>query len=259
MISKVVSTEKPCGVLLIGHGTRDDTGTTEFFELAARLAERVSPMPVAAALLEFQQPTIPEAWESLVSRGVRHIHVAPLLLFAAGHAKQDIPKIVADCQAATPNVTFDQTRPISRHRSLIDLVVQRLGVTLQELATSPRRTAVVMVGRGSPDPCAQADMRVLSEIVSKRIAAAATETAFYAMARPRLPEVLNRVADSGRFDGVAVHPHLLFSGRLYQAIAGQTEDAARKHRAIRWITSSYLGPDAKVADAVAGRISVLHA
>jgi sirohydrochlorin cobaltochelatase len=207
-------------------------------------------------LLEFQQPTIPQAWASLVSGGAVHIHVAPLLLFAAGHAKQDIPDIIAECRAKTPNVSFDQSRPISRHRSIIELVVRRLEETLKKLETPPSRTAVVMVGRGSHDPCAQADMRVLSEVVSRRVAAVATMTAFYAMAEPRLPDVLERVAGSGLYDGIVVHPHLLFEGRLYQAIAKQTEAAARNHPQVRLVTSPYLGPDSLVAQAIAARVGL---
>jgi sirohydrochlorin cobaltochelatase len=244
------------GVLLVGHGTRDEVGTAQFFELATRLCELLSPIPVEAALLEFQRPTIPQAWESLVSGGAEHIHVAPLLLFAAGHAKQDIPDIIADCRAKTPNVSFDQARPISRHCSIIELVVRRLQGTLKELESPPSRTAIVMVGRGSHDPCAQADMRVLSEVVSRRVEGAATMTAFYAMAEPRLPDVLERVAGSERYDGIVVHPHLLFEGRLYQAIVKQTKEAAQHHPQVRLATSPYLGPDPLVAQAIAARIGL---
>ncbi|MDE0865009.1 MAG: sirohydrochlorin chelatase [Rubripirellula sp.] len=244
------------GVLLVGHGTRDAIGTRQFFELEERLSERLPAIPVAAALLEFQTPTIPEAWNQLISLGVTHIHVAPLLLFAAGHAKQDIPAILAECQAEDPTLTFDQSRPLSRHAAIIDLVLQRLGETLASCQHPPRRTVIVMVGRGSHDPCAQADMRILSEITARKIDVAEVVTAFYAMAEPRLPAILDEVAETGRFDAVVVHPHLLFEGRLNQAIIRQTKEAAVKYRSLQWLTSAYLGPDACIADAIAARIGM---
>ena len=40
------------GVLLVGHGTRNELGTAQFFELATRLSEVVDPVPVEAALLD---------------------------------------------------------------------------------------------------------------------------------------------------------------------------------------------------------------
>ena len=204
--------------MLVGHGTRDAAGTDEFFSLGEQLADR-SPIPVRWSLLEFQQPTISEAWRSLIDLGVTHVHVAPLLLFAAGHAKSDIPDEIAKASAATPGVTFDQCRPLSRAPAMIDLVVQRINETLTESDCDPDETAIVMVGRGSHDPCARSDMRVLTEVVANRIAVAEFQTAFYAMTTPTVPETLDGVVSSGQFKTVIVHrPPEAFAQR-YQAAA----------------------------------------
>lgn len=244
------------GILLIGHGTRNAVGTEQFFELQQHLTKLVAPAPVAAGLLEFQSPTIPEAWNQLMADGVTHIHVAPLLLFAAGHAKQDIPNILAECQANHSNITFDQSRPLSRHAAIIDLAMQRLSNTLASCQHPPDRTVVVMVGRGSHDPCAKADMRILSEIVTRRSSVADVITSFYAMTEPRLPDTLEQIAMSGRFDAVVVQPHLLFEGRLNQAILDQANDAANRHPSVQWLTSGYLGPDPLLAEAIAKRTGI---
>lgn len=249
--------ERGAGVLLIGHGTRDRRGTDQFFELGRRLSERLEPIPVAASLLEFQEPTIAQGWRSLVDAGANHVHVAPLLLFAAGHAKQDVPEAVAQCQLDTPEVSSDQCRPLSRHPAIVQLAVTRLRQTIQaNWPDDPERIAVVMVGRGSHDPCASADMRLLSEIVRHRVRVGEVQTAFYAMASPTVPEVIDRVAQTGRFDKIIVHPHLLFAGRLHQAIVRQTEEGSARHRNIQFATSDYLGPDDLVARAIADRCGV---
>jgi sirohydrochlorin cobaltochelatase len=110
-----------------------------------------------------------------------------------------------------------------------------------------------MVGRGSHDPCAQADMRVLAEIVGHRALAAYVTTAFYAMAEPRVPSVLDELAGSGRFDTIVVQPHLLFAGRLFQAILNLVREASIRHPRIQWLHSDYLGPDQLVAQAIQDR------
>jgi sirohydrochlorin cobaltochelatase len=242
------------GILLIGHGSRDQQGTKQFFQLADRLAESVSPMVVEPALLEFQEPTIPQAWHSLVAHGVQHIHVAPLLLFAAGHAKQDIPDVIEECRQQTPNVTWNQSHPLSRHPSVVESVVQQVRRTLANGHPSGR-TALIMVGRGNRDPCAQADMRVLSELVDHRVESVSTYTAFYAMAEPKLTDVLDSVAASDAYGSIIVHPHLLFEGRLHQAITEQTQQVASKFSPIRFEMSPYLGPSEHVAQAIADRVS----
>ena len=239
-------------VLLVGHGTRDPRGTDEFFELGERLSERTD-MPVAPCLLEFQKPTIAQAWQSLVQRGVRHVHVAPLLLFAAGHAKSDIPDEVRAAAAQTPGVTWDQSQPLSRSRTLVDLVIERLAETFRREDLVSERTAVVMVGRGSRDPCARSDMMVLTEVVRHRFAAAAWHTGYYAMTTPTVPDQIDTAA-AENVDTVVVHPHLLFSGRLYDAIRRQCDEAARRHPNKRILCSNYLGPVDQVADAVLDRV-----
>jgi len=244
------------GVLLIGHGTRDPSGTEEFFRLGDELRRRVAPRPFAASLLEFQQPDIPTAWGELVESGVDHIDVAPLLLFAAGHAKQDIPGALARCASETPGVTYRQAGPISRHPAIVDLLLKRLGTARTPRAIDPtgQRTAVLMVGRGSRDPCAQADMRVLGELIARRVDAAAVETAFYAMAEPKFPDRLERLAGSGRYDQVIVQPHLLFTGRIFEAIGREAQGAAQRHPGVRLAVSRYLGPEPAVARAIADRL-----
>ncbi len=240
-------------VMLVGHGTRDEEGTRQFFALSDRLAELIAPAPVAPALLEFQSPTIEEAWGQLVASGATHISVAPLLLFSAGHAKQDIPGIVAHCQLRTPHVTWSQSRPLSRHPAVIDLSVER-GRAAVSICTSPRSgRALVFVGRGSHDPCAQADTRLLGHLVGHRLQVAATFTAFYAMAEPSVPAVLDLVASCGHYRDIIVQPHLLFAGRLHEAIVKQTAEAALRHPHMHFHLADYLGPQSAIAQAINDR------
>jgi sirohydrochlorin cobaltochelatase len=239
------------GLILVGHGTRDEEGTRQFFELANVLAQSLDPMPVAPALLEFQSPTIAMAWTELAEQGVTHIHVAPLLLFAAGHAKQDIPSIIAESQLATPHITWSQSRPLSRHPALVALAVERGQTGLATSTASRSQRACVFVGRGSHDPCAQADTRVLAHIVGHRLGVACTSTAFYAMAKPDVPTVLDETAASGLYTEILVQPHLLFAGRLHQAIVKQVDEAAARHPHVRFMMADYLGPEPRVAQALA--------
>ncbi|WP_236621258.1 sirohydrochlorin chelatase [Rhodopirellula sallentina] len=275
------------GVLLVGHGTRDSRGTDEFFLLGERLAERMRDTAVVKpCLLEFQQPDIAAAWESLMSAGCDRVTVAPLLLFSAGHAKSDIPSEVETARSKTPNgdaVKVCFAKPITRNAAMVEAVRSRLREKMSRrpvLASSAAsesfgatgtfqpRTAVVMVGRGSRDPCATSDMRVLSEVVVRGrgrnnspsmaaefgLSSNGLWTTFYAMAQPRLPATLDLVAGTGVFDRVIVHPHLLFAGRLYEAIQRQVGEAAERFPGVQFDVSGYLGPTDLVASALADRI-----
>ena len=244
-----------CGVLLIGHGTRDAEGHEEFLLLGRRLAAALSPMPVEISLLELQPPTIPEAWERLVAAGVRQVIAAPLLLFAAGHAKSDIPAELARCATATPGVDWLQSRPLSRCPELIDLVADRWDQEIAIAGADPAQTAVVVLGRGSHDPCAQADLRVLAATVAHRRPVRKVAVAYYAMAQPKLAEVLSAVTADPKIRDVIVHPHLLFQGAIHRAVGEQVAAAADRDRQHRYHVADYLGPDQAV---VAGLIRRIH-
>ncbi|XZE52139.1 sirohydrochlorin chelatase [Planctomycetaceae bacterium SH139] len=255
------------GILLVGHGTRDAAGTSQFFELADRLRQHLDSsglsVPVQPSLLEFQSPTIAEGWRNLVQQGVRHIEVSPLLLFAAGHAREDIPAEIAKCAVTDPHVTWSLARPLSRHREIVELVCERitqaLAVRMRDIGgqQSPGDWTLLMVGRGSRDPCASADMRLLSEVVGYRLGKSRPHTAFYAMAEPRLPAVLEQLAGQ-TCRQLIVYPHLLFAGRLYQAICDQVAEFAVKNPQVGVTVANYLGPQRQVAAAIWERASAGH-
>jgi sirohydrochlorin cobaltochelatase len=245
------------GVLLIGHGTRDAIGNEQFFALAELLARRLAPLPVQGCLLELQRPSIAEGWDLLARQGVRQIHAVPLLLFAAGHAKMDIPLALATCQRAWPTLSWTQTRPLSRCPELLDLIVRRIDDVLAAEPLQLDRTALVMVGRGSHDPCAQADMKLLAHCVGGRRRFQRIATAFYAMAEPQLPQVLDDLAADRSIQAIIVQPHLLFAGAIDRAIRDLVMQSQQRQPGCRYYCSQYLGAEPEIAAAVARRIAEL--
>jgi sirohydrochlorin cobaltochelatase len=243
------------GVLLIGHGTRDAVGHEQFLALTDLLACQLAPQPVQGCLLELQRPNIAEGWELLARQGVRRIRAVPLLLFAAGHARSDIPQALADCQRNWPAIAWDQTRPLSRCPELLDLVVQRIDEAMAAAPLRPERTALVLVGRGSYDPCAQADLKLLTHCVGGRRRFRRIATAFYAMAQPKLPAVLDALASDPAIEAILIQPHLLFAGAIDQAIRALVAESQQRHPHCRHLCSHFLGPEPQIAAALVRRLA----
>lgn len=250
------------GVLLIGHGTRSEAGAAEFFALRDRVQQLLPDAAVEAGFLELRAPSIAQAWQRLTALPVGRIDAVPLLLFAAGHARQDIPAALAACASPDRPVTLRLTRPLSRHRALIALAAARATEAVQAAgAADLGRTALVVVGRGNYDPCARTDLRLLVETVSRSIRPmvplAAVEAAFYAMAEPPLTDVLAHQASGGSIDTVVVQPLLLFDGQVKTSICRQVAQAARRYPAVRFHVGEHLAADPLLAQAVAGRLAEL--
>src|SRR5262245_61355286 len=122
------SGEATAGLLLVGHGTRSRRGIDEFHQLAEQVARQAAPLAVEPAFLEMCQPTIRDGLQRLFERGARHVMVSPLLLFAAGHAKRDIPRAVSDALAelcVTDQVTTAMAGHLGCHPAILELSARR--------------------------------------------------------------------------------------------------------------------------------------
>ena len=104
------------GVMICGHGSRDVNAVTEFDAVARGLRERLPQYQVESGFLEFATPIIRDGLDKL--HAARHdlVLAVPGMLFAAGHAKNDIPSVLRTYEASHPG-HGDPVRPRARHRS----------------------------------------------------------------------------------------------------------------------------------------------
>ena len=88
------SIEPKYGVMICGHGSRSKSAVHEFAVLADKLAPYFPDWPVDYGYLEFATPVIKTGLDNLRAKGVTHVLAVPGMLFAAGHAKNDIPSVL---------------------------------------------------------------------------------------------------------------------------------------------------------------------
>ncbi|MFN9057206.1 MAG: sirohydrochlorin chelatase, partial [Cyanobacteriota bacterium] len=127
----------PIGVMICGHGSRNRLAVAEFAELARQLQERLHPVPVAHGYLEFARPILRDGLESLQRQGVQHILALPAMLFAAGHAKNDIPSVL-NTFAAETGLRVDYGRELG-----VDLgMIQAAGARIRSCLDSAESQAI---------------------------------------------------------------------------------------------------------------------
>ena len=255
------------GLLLVGHGTRDPRGLAEFGMVAELIAQQASEFVVESCFLELAEPNIATGVGELLERGIKRIVVAPLLLFAAGHAKRDIPAAVeaeirVQGSGFSSNVAtighsdaaklsiVQQCPALECHPKIVDLSQKRYEEAIDgRMRVDAKDTLLILVGRGSSEASAIAEMRRFAAIRASQTPVASVEVCFVAVAVPQLGDALAQ-AERSTYQRIVVQPHLLFVGQVLDEIAAAVNEIAAVSREKEWIVAPHLGPSPLVAKAV---------
>src|SRR5580658_8600796 len=114
------------GVLICGHGSRDQEAVREFELLATALRPRFPDHDFATGYLEFATPTIRDGLGELVGRGAKRIYAVPGMLFAASHVKNDLPWEMNSFIADHPGIDVRLGRDLAVDVKLINAAAARI-------------------------------------------------------------------------------------------------------------------------------------
>jgi len=245
---------RPPPLLLVGHGTVDTGGVAEFAAFTERMRRRLAGegVDVDGGVIELSVPTVHDAWAVLVARGHTTMAAVPLVLVAAGHAKGDIPAALARERVRHPATGFVLGRPLGPHPVLLGLLETRVGHALQLRGWVPREVSVLLVGRGSTDPDANAEVCKVARLLQEGRGYAEVETAFVSLARPDVTTGLARCQALGA-RRVVVAPYFLFDGVLPRRVSAQAAAYAAHHTDVEVCTAEHLGDCDELAGLVAER------
>jgi sirohydrochlorin cobaltochelatase len=240
----------PPALLLVGHGTRDEAGAEAFRDFVRQLGERNPGLPVGGGFIELSPPPLADSVAELVAAGARRFAAVPLVLVSAGHAKGDIPAALAREERRHPGTSYAYGRPLGPHPGLLAVLDRRLEerVTLAERAD----TTVLLVGRGSTDPDANAEVCKVARLLWEGRGYAGVETAFVSLAAPDVPSGLDRCARLGA-KRVVVLPYFLFTGILPDRVRQQADGWAAAHPEVEVRQADVIGPEPELAELVMER------
>ena len=236
-------------LLIVGHGSRDPRGAREFHELVALVRESNPALPVEGGFIELSRPPISECVNRLAG-GARNIAAVPLMLLAAGHAKDDIPATLVREKMSHPEVGFRYGRALGIRPELLELMDERISAAAPEEERG--ETAVLVVGRGSSDPDANSDLFKVSRLFYEGRPYPMVETAYVSMTPPSVHEGLERLKRLGA-KKIAVFSYFLFTGVLEERIRLQSEEFAADNPELSISYAGYFGPHERIADLVVER------
>lgn len=250
------------GVMVCGHGSRNRLAVEEFAQLAIGLQQRLPHLPVAYGYLEFARPILRDGLDQLRQQGVEHVLAVPGMLFAAGHAKNDIPSVL-NTYAAESGLRIDYGRELGVDRKMIEAAGARIRGALQqadaaaaaagESAVPLHDTLLVVVGRGSSDPDANSNVSKVTRMLVEGFGFGWGETLYSGVTFPLVEPGLRHVVKLG-FRRIVVFPYFLFSGVLVSRIRLHSERVAADHPAVEFVQAPYLGDHPLVIDTFHERV-----
>ncbi|MBJ7554471.1 sirohydrochlorin chelatase [Marinomonas spartinae] len=245
------------GIMICGHGSRDKDAEREFGLVAKGLKERYPDIPVEYGFLEFSAPNIHMGLDSLVNQGVEEIYAIPGMLFAATHAKNDIPSVLTTYEEKHPGLKITYGRELGLQDDMIEAFQARIYESLCLDPENPPEnlydTMLVVVGRGTSDTSANAEAAKLTRIVNENMGFGWADTVYSGVTYPSVGVGLEKLLKLG-FKRIVVAPYFLFTGRLIKRIQGYVNKVAEANPEIAFVQAHYLSDHTKVIDAFQHRV-----
>ena len=243
------------GVMVCGHGSRDVAAVREFDGVACGIRERLPDYDVESGFLEFATPMIREGLDKLRARDNTLVLAVPGMLFAAGHAKNDIPSVLRTYEAQYPGMEIRYGRELGIDPKLLKAAHDRVQEAIDQAGddVSLHETLLMVVGRGASDPDANSNVAKVMRMLWEGFGFGWGETCYSGVTFPLVEPGLEHAVRLG-FRRIIVFPYFLFTGILVRRIYEHTDKVATRHPDVEFIKAGYLNDHPSVLDAFAERV-----
>jgi len=253
---KTLTLPADTGVMLCGHGSRNQLAVGEFSALAERLRDRLPGVPVEYGYLEFANPVLHSGLDKLRALGLKRILAVPGMLFAAGHAKNDIPSVLNTYAAGHRGLDVTYGRELGVDVKMLRAAGDRIE---EAIAAAPDQsigrdeTLLMVVGRGASDPDANSNVAKVMRMLWEGMGFGWGEVSYSGVTFPLVAPALDHAVKLG-YRRIIVFPYFLFTGVLVKRIYDAVDDAAAKYTGTEFLKAPYLSDHPLVVDTFVDRL-----
>ncbi|MDX1441183.1 MAG: CbiX/SirB N-terminal domain-containing protein [Nitrosopumilaceae archaeon] len=143
------------GLLVIDRGSREREASEELEEICKKVKEKGGYSFTDFCFLEVEPPYIEDGIEKSLKVGIDSLTIVPYFLYPGKKVKLAVSEVMK-FQKDT-KIKFIVTKPMSMHKTLVDLVDNRITSALKEnqINVDNKKIDVLVIGHGSKDPNAQ--------------------------------------------------------------------------------------------------------
>ena len=149
------------GLLIIDRGSREREASEELETICAGIKAKGDYVFADYCFLEVEPPYIEDGISKCLKEDIDSLTIVPYFLYPGKKVKiavTDVMKLQKDTQ-----VKFLITKPMSMHKTLVDIVENRISTTLKEnnVTLANKDVDVMIIGHGSKDPNAQMSLNYI--------------------------------------------------------------------------------------------------
>ncbi len=146
------------GLLIIDRGSREKEASQELETICQEIKKNRDYVITNYCFLEVEPPYIEAGIAKCLKEGIDSLTVIPYFLYPGRKVKNaisDVEKLQKDSK-----IEFLITKPMSMHKTLVEIVENRISSTLKEnqVTLENKDVDVMIIGHGSKDPNAQTSL-----------------------------------------------------------------------------------------------------
>ena len=227
-------------ILLVGHGSREQSGNDEIEAFAKEWRKRRPDDRIEVCFIEFADITL-DAGLNNAAKDSKRVIVVPLILGAAAHVKMEIPHHIAHARKHHPDVEFI----MAKHLGATDKVFKALKAELSKAmlaldAPDAKNTGVILLARGSSDKVANGEIAKMARWLFEETDHEMVDLAFTGITFPKVETVAQRQVACG-MKQVVVLPYYLYTGVLIERIFRQVERLGTQYPTTAFGLAKYIG------------------
>ncbi len=245
-------------ILIVGHGSREDSGNQEIREFTEQWRARRPDWRIELCFIEFAPPEMNSALLK-AARTSSRVLVVPLILNAAGHVKMEIPEAIEQARLVCPQTEILLAPHLTACDPILAILKRRLRKAMNALdMPDPTTTGVVVLGRGSSDRGANGEMAKMARWLLEEGDHELVDLAFTGITWPRLEKVVQRHVLLGMRQ-IVVLPYYLYTGTLMQRIHRQVEHLRVQYPQLRFACGEHFGFEKEIFELMDQRVEDLRA
>jgi sirohydrochlorin ferrochelatase len=238
-------------LLLIDRGSRERETSEELEIICKKIKERGDYVFTDYCFLEVEPPFIEDGIEKSLKQKIDSLTIVPYFLYPGKKVKLAVSDVMK-FQKNT-KIKFVVTKPMSMHKTLVELVENRITSTLEEnkIKIPKKNVDVLIIGHGSKDPNAQISLNYVVDGLREKYRN--VSRCFLEIEKPDIFEGVKK-CDEDKPEVLVIVFYFLHEGAHVKTdINNDLKPALEKSNLKGVFITKHLGTDSKMIDLIIER------